>query len=316
MEALLGIGIIIVCSLVLVKAVSLFLTSSSKIALHLGISGYAISFLLIAASTSMPEAVVGVTAALDGNPILSFGNAIGANVALLTLVVAIPVLLKKEIGTRSILHSKDLYFAAFFITTPLLLSMDGQLSRIDGAILLLAYITYVVYVIKRSRKNPGIIEELENPRFWKHLGIFFIALILVLAASEGIVQSAKTISISLGLGLGFIGLTIAALGTSLPELSYTITAINKNKQKEVLGNIMGSVIANSTLVLGITSSIHPIDVRGSSLGPAPILFMIVTLIIFLRAAMTKEKLDKTEAAILLGTYFIFLLVESYLHVVA
>jgi cation:H+ antiporter len=307
MQTLFGIIIIFVSALILIKAVNLFISSASRISSALGITGYTVSFLLIAASTSMPEAFVGIASAIDKNPILSFGNVIGANVALLTLVISVPVLLKKEISTRSIVHSKDLYLTAGIVGAPLLLSLDGTLSRLDGIILLAIYFSYIFYVIKRTHKYETIIEGLEDKKFWKYFGLFALSFALVLVASEGIVQSAKILSTNLGWGLGFVGLSITAIGTTFPELSYAITAITKNKQQEILGAIMGSVIANSTMVLGIVSLIHPIDIRGLGPGPGIILFMVAALLIFLRAAKTKDILSKNEAGLLLGIYILFLI---------
>lgn len=306
---------IAIASLVLIQAVKLFISSSSKIARHMGISAYTISFLLVAIATSLPEMVVGVTSAIEGNPMLSFGNAIGSNVALITLVVALPVLLSREggISTRSILHSKDAYYSMFFSLLPIALLVDGALTRLDGAILLAAYLFYFVIVWRRSSKVERILEQFEDTNIWKE-GIFFIfSLGLLLASSEVIVQSASNLSIQLGWGLTFVGLTITALGTSLPEIAYTVGAVRSRNQQGLLGDVVGSVVANSTIVLGLTAVIHPIEITNGKMSFSSLFLLVFIMLFFLRFSRTKEKIDKFEALTLLLLYIAFVVGEYYLQ---
>ncbi len=309
---LLYILIIIVSSIVLVKSVDLFITSTTKIAHHLQISAYTISFFLVAAATSLPETVVGITSALEKNPILIYGTVIGSNIALLTLIVSIPVIFGVRISTRSILRSKDVYYALIFSILPLTLLIDGILTRIDGAVLLGAYALYSVVVLRRSHGIESIMEKMEHTNMWKQGVLFVVSLIMLLGASEGIVQSALHISENLGLGLGLVGLTIAAIGTSLPEIAFAVGAIKGHHHQEILGNVIGSIVANSTLVLGIASMIYPIDIAsapGNNISPA--LFLVASLLLFIRFARSKENLSKLEALALLVFYFGFIAFEVF-----
>ncbi len=316
MPTLINLVLILAGSVALVTAVKLFIEASSKIARHWGISGYTISFLIIAIATSLPEIVVGITSALANNPILSLGNAIGSNVALLTLVIAIPILLNASPGlsTRSIIHSKDAYYTLFFSLLPLVLLFDGVLQRYDGVILLVVYCVYFVIVWKRSKGVEKILEQLEEINIWKQAVIFFGALLLLLASSEVIVNSAIGLSSGMGLSIAFIGLTITAIGTSLPELAFTIGAASEGRhQQEILGDVVGSIVANSTAVLGFTAIIKPIEIVNGQFGVFTILSFVFLLLVFLRMVKTKEKIDKKEALLLLFFYFAFLAFEYYLQ---
>ena len=311
-----NIALILAASLVLIQAVKLFIDSSSKISRHFGISAYTISFLIIAIATSLPEVVVGITSAIDKTPILSFGNAIGSNVALLTLVIALPVLFttEKGISTRTILHSRDAYYSTFFALLPIALIVDGELTKIDGIILLAAYIFYFILVWRRSSPIEHLLEKFEGVNVWKESFFFLLSLLLLLGASEVIVKTALALSIQLHWGLTFVGLTITAIGTSLPEIAFTLGASKKRFQQEILGDVVGSVVANSTVVLGITSIIYPIKITNGEMSFSSLLLFVVIMLIFLRFTRTKEKIDKFEAAVLLMMYFFFVAAEYYLQV--
>lgn len=305
--------IIVVSSLILIKAVALFISSSSKLAKHIGISEFTISFLLVAIATSLPETIVGVTSAIQENPILSYGNAVGSNVALVTLIIALPIILGSRISTRFIIHSKDIYYSTFFAFMPLMLAVDGTITQLDGLILLVSYIFYSLTILKRSHGTERILETFDKTNVYKELFIFIISLVLLLGASEGIVRSAISISESMGWALGFVGVTLTAVGTSLPEIAYALGASKKNQQDEILGNIIGSVVANSTFVLGLTSMISPIKLKGSNFGASTIFFLILSMLFFLKFTKSKERLDKQEAIILLSIYIIFVLVQYKLQ---
>jgi cation:H+ antiporter len=310
---LINLSIIIISSVVLIKAVTLFIRSTAKIAHHFKISGYTISFLLIAIATSLPETVVGITSALEGNPVLSYGNALGSNIALLTIIVAIPSLINSGLKTREIYRTHDIYYTALFSLLALVLSLDGTLSRIDGIALLVSYTIYILAVLRRSHGIESLFDSLERINIWKEFVLFTIALILLLVASDGIVTSAVNLSQALGLGLAFIGLTLTAIGTSLPEIAYSIGAVKSHKENDVLGDVIGSVVANSTLVLGITSVIHPITLPSLELSISSVSFMLVSLLLFLVFASTNRRLEKYEAFILVNIYVLFVIVEYFIQ---
>lgn len=303
-------GTILLSSIVLVKSVELFISSVTKIAHKFQISGYTISFFLVAIATSLPETVVGITSAIDKSPILSYGVVIGSNIALLTLVVSIPVLFGVKISTRSILRTKDVYYALVFAVLPVTLLIDGVLTRTDGLILLSAYIIYAAVVLRRSHGLESVMEKIEHVNMWKQGILFLFSLGLLLASSEGIVQSALKLSAELGIGLSLVGLSITAIGTSLPEIAFVFGALRGHHHQEILGDVIGSIVANSTLVLGIAAAIFPIDLaHAQGNNVSPILFLVAALLLFIRFARSKEDLNKIEALLLLIFYIGFLAFE-------
>ncbi|MFC1722179.1 sodium:calcium antiporter [Patescibacteria group bacterium] len=312
----LNLGLLIISAVVLAKTVRVFVNSSSKIADLLGISSYTISFLLVSLATSLPELVVSITSGIEKNTILAYGNAIGSNLALITLIVALPILVGQKISTKGVIKSKDIYFSAFFLLLALALALDGLVTRFDGLIMISGYIVYVRAVLKKETLLETLVDRFEHTNVWKQGVLFSISLLLILAASEGIVTSAINLSSSLNLSLGYIGLTITAIGTSLPEIAFALGVIkSRHREKdEIMGDVIGSVVANSTIVLGTAALIHPIDLHSSIIGFPSMLILISTLILFLAFSKSNEELDKKEAMALLGVYFLFLGVEYFLIV--
>jgi cation:H+ antiporter len=315
MPPLLSVALIIASCLLLIKGTNLFINSASKISRFLGLSGFTISFLLIAMSTSLPETMVGITSALDKNPLLAFGNAIGSNIALLTLVISVPILISKGVRTKHLVRSNEVYHMMFFALIPIVMVMDGVLTRIEGIILISAYVAHAVYLVRKSTGLQSFIDKFEHNhiKVGRQVIVFVFSLILILASSEAVLIGAKSLSSVLNWNLGFIGLTITAVGTSLPELAFVIAAIKKHRDDDVLGDITGGVVANSTFVLGITALIYPIRFGDSDLGVTTILFLILALMVFLQASKSKEKLERKEAYVLLTIYVLFVVTEYFIQ---
>ncbi len=307
MPGFIDILIIAFSSIILVKAVEIFVSSASRLARHFHISEYTISFLLIATATALPETIVGITSAIHKNPILSFGNTFGSSIALLTIIPAIPFIFRNKMSTYSIVRSRDVYYTAMYTILPLLLMLDLQLSFADGILLLIAYIYYAYRIIKRSRGIERLFDKLEQSNVFHQIILFVLSLCAIFFTSRWIVEFAQDLSSILGLGIAFIGMTITAIGTSLPEIAFTLEAARKNKTSEIFGDILGSVTANSTLVLGITAIIHPIIFPGYHLPFITAVMLILALAVFLRASETKEKIDRWEAAIMFIVYCLFIL---------
>ena len=175
----LNVIVLLVATLALIKTVDIFISSSSKIARHINISEYTIGFLLIAVATSLPELMVGITSAIQKNPILSYGTVIGSNIALMTIVLAIPVFISGAMSTRTILNTKDIYYSIIFSVLPVVLIFDKTLSRIDGLILLASYVLYFYIVFKKDQSLESVDKKLKRPEFLKQIGVFLISLTLI-----------------------------------------------------------------------------------------------------------------------------------------
>ena len=308
---ILYLGIIATASFILIKGVSLFINSSTKISRSFHVSGYTISFLLVSLATSLPEAIVGITAAIEGHPILSYGNVLGSNIALLTLIIAIPCLANSGIKTKQALHTKDIFISAFLSITAVALALDGKLGRFDGGLLLVGYVFYSISFLNRGHALTRVVNTVthKNINLVKQFLLFLVSLVLIIISGEAIVKSAVSLGTELNLGLGFIGLSIMAVGTSLPEIAYSIGLIKRHKENEVLGNVVGSVAVNSTLVLGITAMINPIVFNTGGISFVTYTFAVITSLMFILFSSTGRLIDKKEAVLLLLTYVSFLGIE-------
>ncbi len=298
-------------SVLLVKAAAWIITSTSRLARHLRVSEYIVSFLIVGLATSLPELLVGVIAALDKKPALSYGNVLGSNIADLTVILAIPILVGGAISTRQLIKNKDIFYAVFFGLLPPILIFDGFLSKFDGLILILSYVFYLTLVLKRSSSIQSIIDNFHHTHILKDLVVFISSAVLLLVSANLLVTVAENLSIVAKIPLIFVGLTVTALGTSLPELAFGLKAIKTNHKGEVLGNILGSTVANSTLILGLTALIYPIRKDGS-IGLSSVGFLILVLALFLVFSIKNGNIDRLEAAILGVVYMVFVVVERIL----
>lgn len=305
-----NVTLVVIASFILIKSIDLFIKSVTYISHHLKISEYTISFLLVSVATSLPEAIVGIESALEGTPILSYGTVLGSNIVLATLIVAIPGLIGKGISTSQIFKNRDGYLSLMATLMVVAMSLDGIISQTEGFLCLISYIIYSMFVIKKATKMEVIKNHFNGKNFWKHLFLFVLSAFLIVASGEAIVTSAINISKLLNIDLGFLGLTLLAIGTSMPEIAYSIELARKNKKSEVMGNVLGSITVNSTLVLGLTALISPINLE-NHIKISTYIFFVFSVLLFLYFAKTKKFLDKKESFILAATYILFLFLEYF-----
>lgn len=313
----------------------------SKIARFLKWSEFMVAFLLMAVTTSLPEWFVGVTSALHKTPEISFGNVIGANIINLTFAVALPVLIAGVLGVYSLMARRTSIYASVIAFLPVLLILDKKLSRIDGVILLLCLAFYLQWILRnkekfsrvfnggesnkipRASKKPKVsVEEalsgmvqapievaLTLGSFFKALASFFVAALLLLASAEGIVWSAGRLASNLKLPLHLISIILVALGTTLPEVVFSIKALSLKHKEMILGNLMGSVIINSTLVLGTAVVIYPFKALQFSPYLVGIVFAVATLFFFNLFTRSHNQINRKEGLFLLFIYLLFIVVQ-------
>jgi cation:H+ antiporter len=300
------------CTALLISG-SFFIKSISKIAAFLKLSEFVVSFIIVGMATSLPELFVGISSALTKQTSISLGNVIGSNIANLTIILGIPLLIAKKINiTRKTIKKDSLYMFLISLIPLILMGLGGTLSRLDGVILIAIFLGYCIMLVKQTRDFS---KEVEN-----HIGrveiiattfLFIISGIFLYFSAQFTVLYAKNVSMDLSLPSIFIGLFIIALGTSLPELVVGFQSVVKKHQQIVLGNIMGSVVANSTLVLGVTAIITPITsnllIFFTSIG-----FMIIASFLFMMFVQSGDKIGWKEALVMVYTYIIFIIVESFI----
>jgi len=302
----------IVSCLLLIKSGTWTVQSLTRIAKSLEWKEFILSFILMAFVTSLPEFFVGISSALHNRPELSFGNIIGSNIINLTLAIAIVVLLAKKLDCGTKLIQQNSIYTALIAFLPILLMLGDGISRIDGIILLLVLFFYVKFLFKEQAKYKEILVN-KFKRDWtgfklflKDLAMFFGGIALLLLSAEAVVWSILALSSSLNLPLVVVGSLIIALGTNLPEIVFGLKAITMGHKEIVLGALMGSVVANSTLVLGSTVLISPLHIIEYSPYIIGILFTIITCLFFAIFSRTEKKITEKEAIVLLVVYFLFI----------
>tara|TARA_Y100000310_G_C20643810_1_gene795452 strand:- start:991 stop:1962 length:972 start_codon:yes stop_codon:yes gene_type:complete len=284
----------------------------SKVAFYLKLNDFIVSFVIIAFSSSIPELFVGIRSALAGTPSLSLGNVIGSNIANLTLIIGIPLIMARSIGISKIAKRDSLYM--FFITLiPIgLMTLGGTLSRIDGIILIGIFFYYMWRQIKQRKDFKRETDERFTRRAVVIDVILFIAALLFLFYSaEYVVKYATVLSLDLQFPPILIGLFLVALGTSLPELSFNIQAVLSGHKDMALGDTIGSVVANSTLILGVTAIISPIE-ADLFLFLISSVFMIIIAFLFATMMDKGRRLNWKEGISLVMLYLFFLIVEFYI----
>jgi cation:H+ antiporter len=278
---------------------------------------FVISFLTVALPATLPNLFVGILSALKKIPELSLGDIAGGNIVDLTLAVSLAILFgNKEIELESKIVRQSSIFATFSAILPLVLILDGTLSRADGISLLLFLFFYFVWFFSEKEKLEKDYEKIETvvkkkfSLLVKNLGKIFLGIVILFFASQGIISSAQFFSKYFNLPLILVGILIVGLGNALPETYLSVVAARKNQGWVVLGNLMGSVVFCSTLVLGIVSLICPIEISKLSHFEVARIFLILSSLFFFFFLRTKKKITKKEAIFLLFIYISFLIAEN------
>lgn len=252
--------------ILLVYGANLFIDGAAGIAVHLGISPLIIGLTIVGMATSAPEILVGMVAALNGKTEIAIGNALGSNIANMSLVLGFTaMLIPITITSQTLKH--EFYIMMIAAVLALLLMLDQNIGKMDAGILLTATILTLFAIVRLSGKNRAdepLTEEFKSETsvyqdsgIGKLTGLFIIGLILLLGGSNLLVECSVIIAKYYGMSDLLIGLTIIAVGTSLPELAASITAARKNEADIMVGNIIGSNIFNIFAVIGLSALIHP-----------------------------------------------------------
>lgn len=297
----------------LIKGADLFVDGSSSIAKLLKVPTLIIGLTIVAMGTSLPEASVSVTAAMAGQNALSLSNVLGSNLFNLLVVVGACALIRPMPVEQSVLK-REFPFSIVITVVLFLLSIDqfifhsdSLLSRADGIILLIFFVGFIVFTVKsalKSRSNASE-EEIEvtlSPL--KSVIFIIIGIVGIALGGDLVVDSASAIATTFGLSETLIGLTIVALGTSLPELVTSIVAARKNESDLALGNVVGSNLFNILFVLGMSASIHPIGVGMDSVIDT--LILIITSILVYIFAILKKSINRIEGFSMLLMYAAFM----------
>ncbi|MAF20158.1 MAG: hypothetical protein CMI55_00555 [Parcubacteria group bacterium] len=307
-------GIFITSFFILAYASSRLISSLTDIAKFLGWKEFVVAFFTMALAGAIPNLSVGISSALHRIPELSFGDIVGGNIIDLTVAVALAVLISKgglKLSSRTVQGSA--IFTLLIAILPLLLVLDGTISRIDGVVLIMGFIIYAAWLFAKkerfSKRYNYVSKTIGFKKFFKKLAVLSGSVFLLLLAAEGIVRSATFFSTSFNLSLALIGILVVSLGNALPEIFFSIQAARRGEGWMIIGDLMGSVIIPASLVLGIVSLIHPIIIVDFSPFVIGRFFLVIAAIFFLIFLRTDKKITRREGIFLLAIYLTFVLAE-------
>jgi cation:H+ antiporter len=286
---------------------------SSSLALRLGISPLVVGLTVVAFATSSPELVVSIKAALEGNPGIVVGNVVGSNICNIGLILGVAALISPiRIKTQLIKREIPIMILVGFIL--LLVLADDSISRLEGVLLILGITSYVIFsylyarkdkVIETSREFIEAIPKGKEKSAWISILLIVGGLGLLLGGAHIFVNGAVEVAVRLGVSQAIIGLSMVALGTSLPELMTSIVASFRNENDIAIGNAVGSNVFNVLSVLGFSSVISPIS--SSGVGYIDLTVMMLFMIVILPMSKSGFVLKRFEGAILLAGYFAYIL---------
>jgi cation:H+ antiporter len=248
----------------LIYGADFIIKESERIALHFNISHFVIGATLVAFGTSLPEMAASMMASAHGKSDMAVANVVGSVVFNITLVLGVVFFISKKLVPNRDLFSLDSAWVVVPVVIFFIMVQDGHISRVDGALYLLLMVSYIIFLFKSSREDleGDIDEDLVKEKFnWgKTLALLTIGFIFTIGGANFVVESGTNIARIFGVSEWIIGIFLIAFGTSLPELVVSIVAIKKGNAEMSIGNIIGSNVANFSMVLGSASLISPLSV--------------------------------------------------------
>ena len=295
----------------LIKGADFFVDGASSIAAKLRVPPLIIGLTVVSFGTSAPEAAIGISASVSGGSAISLGNIIGSNLFNLLAVVGITSLVI-PLTAESDVIKRDMPVNIFATGALAITVIDGVIKRYEAALFLAALAVYLFFVIRKALRNP-IKTSGRRQLSWLLSSLYVIGgLFAVVVGGDVVVDNAKLIASDLGMSETLIGLTVVALGTSLPELVTSLVAARKGEAGIAVGNAVGSCLFNVLFILGITGAITPLRVDTDLLADVTFL-AIVTLTVYLFAARGKRigRIEGAICVILYAIYTAFIIMRAY-----
>lgn len=311
---------IIIGILIILLGANWLVDGSSVVARRSGMSEFVIGMLIVGIGTSTPEMVVSFIAAIQGNSDVAMGNIVGSSIFNVFLTLGIVALITPVFYTKENIR-RDIPFSIFVTVLLIFLSIDkmilsrpeNTLSRVDGVILLGLFLLFIFFSIKKSKniEQPEEGEEHHEEKGWKNsiggaLVLIIFGLLGLIFGGKLFVNSSVDFAKAIGASDAFIGITLLAAGTSLPELVVSVVAVVKKHGQMALGNVIGSNISNILLILGGSALIRPLTMTGITYIDFAVL-LLTSLLLSLSALFHKERrLDKPAGVLFLTLYILYI----------
>ena len=302
----------------MIKGADWFVEGASNIAKLLKIPSLIIGLTLVSIGTSAPELSVSIQSSLAGNTDLSFGNVIGSNIFNVLIVIGASALFTTLVVSKDVekfdipilLGVYVLLVVFAFVVTPL------QIELWEGIIIFSLFIIYTAYLIIRAKLNPSQEEEKDDEKkkpWWLNLIFIVVGLAGIIFGGDFVVDSASEIATTLGMSKMLVGLTIVAIGTSLPELVTSMVAAKKGENDIAIGNAIGSCLFNIVLILGSASMICPVGLELVQL--VDVIVMIISVVLVFLFAFKSYKIKKWQGILFIViyiVYFVYIIVRNYM----
>ena len=306
MEIFVWVLILAVGIVLLVKGADWFVSGASGLAARLGIPPLIIGLTVVAMGTSLPEAAVSISAVIKGNADITIGNVVGSNILNILIILGLSAIITALSVEKSTIKY-ELPFLTGISVLLVLQGLDGSIGLADGMVQVILFGLYLVYLFLSARKKNTDGEEetvnKRNKKVWQIILLCIFGLAMTVAGSSMAVDAACGIAEKIGMSERFIGLTIVALGTSLPELVTSVTAARKGSSDIAIGNIVGSNIFNILFVVGISALIRPVAfAEGFRFDGAVSAAVSLLLILF---CVKDRKLKRRHGAVMLAGYALY-----------
>ena len=293
--------VLIIGFIMLIKGADVFVESASCVAKKFGIPSIIVGLTIVAMGTSAPEFSVSVQSALAGMNDMSIANVVGSNIFNLLVVLGI----SSMVGKLKINNYRDIIIMFITGLSMLICSMDGLLNLFDGLVLLTLFIAYIISLIVKAYKEKYDDNEDYKRSMTISICLGIIGLVAIVWGGDLVVNAASNISQQLGMSENLIGLTVVALGTSLPELVTSVVATKKGELDIAIGNVVGSNIFNMLLILGSAAAINPMTV--SYFAFLDLLFVIGAMFTFIMLTYNDKTLSKAKGIPLILMYVVYMI---------
>ena len=293
----------------LIKGADYFVEGSSSVAKRLRVPSIIIGLTIVAMGTSLPECAVSLTASMSGQNALAVSNVVGSNIFNLMVVCGFCAVFSSLPIEKDTLK-KEFPFSIGCGVLLLALGYIGmEVGRLDGAILLVLFVGYIIYMVRSALSARAAGKDVEEEEYeiipvWKSIVFIVGGIIAIKFGGDFVVDGAVVIAKSFGLSENLIGLTIVACGTSLPELVTSVVAARKNEVDMALGNVIGSNVFNVLFVLGIAASISPIAFIMENV--IDIILLTAMSVLVWGLGFTKQKIDRKEGILMIAIYAAYL----------
>ncbi|HLC47948.1 MAG TPA: sodium:calcium antiporter [Candidatus Norongarragalinales archaeon] len=314
MDLLTSLLLLLAGFIILIKSAEYAVKALVHIAAFFGLSQFTISFLIVGIASVLPEFSIAVNSALSGDSSFGLGVLLGSNVADLSIVIGLVTIYAGNIKVHSKIITGNFYYYLILIILPVLLLLDGSLSRFDGIVLILAFLFYIHVIMQQRRSFSKAVEGINKSKwkFAKNIAIGAAAIWALFLAAEIVANNSISISGALGVPALFIGIIIA-LGTCLPELTFSIEAVRERKQELGMGDILGNVATDATLSIGVVALIMPIEPPQMAIALLSGFSMIVFGILTVHFLRTEKHLVRKEGYLFVLLYLIFMAAQFALE---